>query len=465
MASKFTVKVKWGSETYPDIEIDSSEDPEVFKSQLFALTNVPPDRQKVLIAGKKLQDTWQGIRLKNKMTIMLTGSADPLPEKPVFTEEELAADAVMKDEPERIVFPSGLKNLGNTCYMNSVVHAFRHIPELEEAMIEKYATPQPNASPDALLATQIAQVFKQINTNDGVPVFPAILIQQLYNLFPDFGETSEKSPIPQQQDAEECFSRLLAVLNRCFGGDSDFEKSLIHQLLGIQMCVNYKCTETEQSTPVSTVESFFKLSCHIQKDTSFLFNGLRASLEEHISKYEETLGRDAIFEKKQSILRLPKFVTVQMVRFYWKPGVGKKPGNRAKVVKPIQFPEFLDLFDLCHDDLKAKLKLKRDYLEKMEEVKLGLLKEEPEKPESPFSKFDNDTGKYKLTAIITHQGYSAEGGHYTAWVRGSHGDKKEWLLFDDEKVSRHNYDTVKALERSTGDGAIPYLLIYSTLED
>merc|ERR1719223_1646932 len=127
-----------------------------------------------------------------------------------------------------------------------------------------------------------------------------------------------------QQDAEECFSRLLAVITRCFGNESDFDQSLIHQLLGIKMCVDYKCTETDQSVPVSTVENFFKLSCHIQKDTSFLFNGLQSSLQEHISKYEETLGRDAIFEKKQSIVRLPKFVTVQMVRFYWKAGVGKK---------------------------------------------------------------------------------------------------------------------------------------------
>lgn len=40
------VKVKWGKEAY-DVELDLKEDPEVFKAQLFALTGVTPDRQKV----------------------------------------------------------------------------------------------------------------------------------------------------------------------------------------------------------------------------------------------------------------------------------------------------------------------------------------------------------------------------------------------------------------------------------
>jgi len=40
------VNVKWGKEKYDNVEIDTSEPPLVFKSQLFALTRVPPDRQK-----------------------------------------------------------------------------------------------------------------------------------------------------------------------------------------------------------------------------------------------------------------------------------------------------------------------------------------------------------------------------------------------------------------------------------
>ena len=45
------VKVKWGKERYDDVELNTDEAPEVFKTQLYTLTGVPPERQKVMISG------------------------------------------------------------------------------------------------------------------------------------------------------------------------------------------------------------------------------------------------------------------------------------------------------------------------------------------------------------------------------------------------------------------------------
>jgi ubiquitin carboxyl-terminal hydrolase 14 len=42
--SKVVVSVKWGKETFNDIECDLESPPLVFKSQLFALTSVLPER-------------------------------------------------------------------------------------------------------------------------------------------------------------------------------------------------------------------------------------------------------------------------------------------------------------------------------------------------------------------------------------------------------------------------------------
>jgi len=41
------VKVKWGKELFNDVELNTDEEPVVFKAQLFALTGVQPNRQKV----------------------------------------------------------------------------------------------------------------------------------------------------------------------------------------------------------------------------------------------------------------------------------------------------------------------------------------------------------------------------------------------------------------------------------
>lgn len=62
----FAVKVKWGKETFTDVEANTAEPPLVFKAQLFALTGVQPDRQKVMVKGASLKDDdWNNIKLKN----------------------------------------------------------------------------------------------------------------------------------------------------------------------------------------------------------------------------------------------------------------------------------------------------------------------------------------------------------------------------------------------------------------
>ena len=51
-----TVNVKWGKQMYENIELDTSDDIATFKCQLYALTNVPVDKQKVMAKGKVLKD-------------------------------------------------------------------------------------------------------------------------------------------------------------------------------------------------------------------------------------------------------------------------------------------------------------------------------------------------------------------------------------------------------------------------
>jgi ubiquitin carboxyl-terminal hydrolase 14 len=66
------VKVKWNKEIYSDIELCTEEPPVVFKAQLFALTGVQTDRQKVMFKGSVIKDDdWANIQIKDVLNLFL----------------------------------------------------------------------------------------------------------------------------------------------------------------------------------------------------------------------------------------------------------------------------------------------------------------------------------------------------------------------------------------------------------
>ena len=81
----YKVNIKWGKEKFTDIECNTDEAPILFKSTLYSLTGVVPDRMKVMVKGAVVQDdSWTNIKnLKNKITMMMMGSATELPQEPV----------------------------------------------------------------------------------------------------------------------------------------------------------------------------------------------------------------------------------------------------------------------------------------------------------------------------------------------------------------------------------------------
>jgi len=110
---QFEVTVKWGKEKFPKVGINTDENPEVFRAQLFALTNVPPERQKILTKGSTLKQSWDGFdtKLKNGAIVLLMGSADALPEKPK-EEVKFIEDMSEADVNKALKLPPGIVNLG-----------------------------------------------------------------------------------------------------------------------------------------------------------------------------------------------------------------------------------------------------------------------------------------------------------------------------------------------------------------
>ncbi|KAG8327296.1 Ubiquitin carboxyl-terminal hydrolase 14 [Homalodisca vitripennis] len=76
-----------------DVEVNTDDDPLVFKAQLFALTGVQPERQKVMLKGMTLKDNdWGNMKIDNGAMILMMGSkeedvpTEPIV-KPVFVED------------------------------------------------------------------------------------------------------------------------------------------------------------------------------------------------------------------------------------------------------------------------------------------------------------------------------------------------------------------------------------------
>lgn len=81
-----------------------------------------------------------------------------------------------------------------------------------------------------------------------------------------------------------------------------------------------------------------KLECHIDnnnKPIDTLDEGLDISLSGDVEKFSEVLQRNAVFKKTSKVNKLPGYLTVQFMRFYWKQesNVGGTKAGKAKILR------------------------------------------------------------------------------------------------------------------------------------
>ena len=422
---------------------------------------------------------------------MLLGTADEVLAKP---KEEVKFMEDMAPEGMAALMAAGLPfgfgNLGNTCYMNSTLHVLKTAQEFSETVKSAASVSDP-------LVRETQNVFKKMESATDV-IEPHAFWERLKQRKPEFGQMSPQGGF-MQQDAEECLTELLNCVNSAVKTPDG--KGLADETFGIEMQTETKLAAEEGGSeePVVRTEKFLKLACHIQGNkmqedgtlkgaTDMLPQGIMHGLEGSLEKTSPSLGRSALYTTKSRISRLPKYVTTQLVRFYYKTDTQKK----AKILRPVKFPFMLDMNDFCVPELQAKIKgyrekkLEAQRADEAEAKKAKLSHNETsEAGDSAAAAAGGDDGAgakmeveggasapaeamaveedetchatYQLVGVLSHKGNSADGGHYVAWVRKDDG---KWFLFDDHHVTEVTAEKVKNNYGTSAMDHMAYMLLY-----
>ncbi|KAH8287842.1 hypothetical protein KR018_002283, partial [Drosophila ironensis] len=484
-----SVKVKWGRELYTDIDVNTDEEPILFKAQLFALTGVQPERQKVMCKGGMLKDDQWNVQLKEGGVVLLLGSKESVPEVPV-TPVKFIEDMNEAEAATALSLPAGLTNLGNTCYMNATVQCLNAVPELRTALSGFSPEGGDTVSTAFSISSAMKCIFAQMEK--GTTVTPIVLLQALHRASPQFAQTGENGSY-RQQDANECWAEILKMLQAKLRATNQGEtagtvqkkhSSFIDQWFGGTFEIKMSSEEVPDEPSTVTTENFLQLSCFISMDVKYMQSGLKSvskpaqklpqkvanfdgslqKMKEQLIKKSETLGRDAQYTRNYLVSRLPAYLTVQFVRFQYK----GKEGINAKVLKDIKFPIDFDAYELCTPELQNKLCPMRAKFKDLEDKKMEVdVKSKEAKEENKDVQYEqfwfdddlgsNNSGYYSLQAVLTHKGRSSSSGHYVAWVRST-GDV--WFKFDDDDVSTVTSDEILRLSGG-GDWHCAYVLLYA----
>ena len=329
----------------------------------------------------------------------------------------------------------GLRNQGNTCYLNSLLQTLFHVPALRSDVLGRPAEPRGvlarlRTAPRP--ARALADVFKRLAQN---------ATAQTRGLTRALGVSGL-----QQQDAQE-YLRLLVgeLLDDAVVGDR------------VRSCYEGRAENFLEATDAEAErlgerpakireEAFLDVSLDVEAEDGTVEGALQRYLEPEIldgeNRWASPAGRCAA-RKGVRFARLPPAIVLHLKRFAY----DYMRDEVRKVGAPLRVP-----FRLPAAAFERAAPVEAADAEEGEEAVAPAGAEE-----AP----DDDRDPYLLHAVVVHVG-GGRGGHYYAYVDPLLDGR--WVKFDDDRVSAADARVVAAeaagAELGGGNSVGAYLLQY-----
>ncbi|KAM7074665.1 ubiquitin carboxyl-terminal hydrolase 42-like [Ciconia maguari] len=327
-----------------------------------------------------------------------------LPERILFPPEKLCMDWQQRQRAG-----AGLHNLGNTCFLNSVLQCLTYTPPLANYLLSREHSQSCRQQGFCMMCIMEAHVNEVLHSSAGA-IQPRAVISALTRI----GEHFEPG---RQEDAHEFLRYTVDAMQRaCLSGSSDLDTSsqattIIHQIFGGFLRSRVTCSSCKADS--DSYEAFLDIPLDIKAASS-----VTAALEGFV-KPEQLEGENCFkcskcdkmvaASKRFTIHCVPKVLTLCLKRF------GDFTGR--KISKVVKYPEYLDL---------------RPYA----------------------SQTAGEPLLYALYAVLVHHGGSCCAGHYFCYTKASNG---LWYKMNDTSVDGCGIDTVLSQQA--------YLLFYVRCSD
>ncbi|XP_046489132.1 ubiquitin carboxyl-terminal hydrolase 8 isoform X5 [Neodiprion pinetum] len=333
---------------------------------------------------------------------------------------------------------TGLKNLGNSCYMNSIIQCLSNTTSLARYFIHGLYTDDlntKNKKTQGQVVEEVAQVIKALWCGHYRSISPRDLKVAI-------GQYKMQFESYEQQDSHEFLTFLLDWMHNDLktkakpevdrlisNADKEWDKaldgqtSIISQLFFGQLRSTISCATCGNSS--TTYESFNSLTLSLP-DTN------RCTLDDCIRKYVSgqrvsgwrcpscKTARDAT--KKFDFVKLAPIIVIHLNRF------GETGGWIQKINTAVDFPLVsLDLRSYVAYDSGSNITTPNSYQQ-----------------------------TYNLYAVSNHYG-TMDGGHYTAYCNSASQNK--WYKYDDHTVREVPPSEVKSQTASA------YLLFYTSVRN